>query len=99
MAQLIVKSKKVTTRRPDAFEEAARRLWVREQKNPWTLNDARFTMLVAKLLRAQHREVRRMVAVPGFASESQCRAAGESAKKLETMMKSTAFVCVVKGKP
>lgn len=40
-----------------------------------------------------------MVAVPGFASESQCRAAGESAKKLETMMKSTAFVCVVKGKP
>lgn len=52
----------MTTRRPDAFEEAARRLWVREQKNPWTLNDARFTMLVAKLLRAQHREVRRMVA-------------------------------------
>lgn len=51
----------VSQRKGDAFEKAVMRLWAKEQKNPWTLNDARFTMLVAKLLRRHHVKVRRMV--------------------------------------
>lgn len=40
-----------------------------------------------------------MTSIGGFSSEQQCKSAGEQAKKLETMMKSTSYVCVMRGKP